>query len=44
MFAESGMEVYETADALWVEEEGTSRRNIERANIASRVRESFEQI
>jgi len=42
--AECGMEVYETAGTVWVEEEGTSRRNIERANIASRVRESFEQV
>jgi len=29
---------------LWVEEEGTSRRNMERTNIVSRVRESFEQV
>jgi len=41
MFAECGMEVYETARTVWVEEEGTGRRNIERVNIVSRVRESF---
>jgi len=44
MFAECGMEVYDTARTLWVEEEGTGRRNIERANIVSRARESFEQV
>jgi len=46
MFAECGMEVYETAGTVWVgaREEGTGRRNIERANIISRVRESFEQV
>jgi len=44
MFAECGMEVYETARTVWVEEESTSRRNIERANIVSHVRESFEQV
>jgi len=44
MFAECGMEVYETAGTVWVEEEGTGRRNIERANIVSCVRESFEQV
>jgi len=31
------------ARTVWVEEGGTGRRNIERANIVSRVRESFEQ-
>jgi len=44
MFAECGMEVYETAGTVSVEEEGTGRQNIERANIVSRVRESFEQV
>ena len=44
MFAECGMGVYDTARTLWVEEEGTGRRNIERANIVRRVRESFEQV
>ncbi|KAF8416274.1 hypothetical protein EV426DRAFT_721882 [Tirmania nivea] len=43
MFAECGMEVYETVVTVWVEEEG-SRRNVERANIVIRVRESFEQV
>ncbi|KAF8446610.1 hypothetical protein BGX38DRAFT_1330789 [Terfezia claveryi] len=40
MFAEGGMEVYETVGTVWVEEEG----NVERANIVIRVRESFEQV
>jgi len=44
VFAECGMEVCETARTVWVEEEGTSRRNIERANIVSHVQESFEQV
>ncbi|RPB20548.1 hypothetical protein L211DRAFT_852264 [Terfezia boudieri ATCC MYA-4762] len=43
MFAESGMEVYEIVGTVWVEEEG-SGRNVERANIVIRVRESFEQV
>jgi len=43
MFAECGMEVYEIARTVWVEE-GSGRRNIERVNIVSRVRESFEQV
>jgi len=43
MFAECRMEVYETARTMWVEE-GTGRRNIDRANIVSRVRESFQQV
>ncbi|KAF8421780.1 hypothetical protein EV426DRAFT_643620 [Tirmania nivea] len=43
MFAECGMEVYETVVTVWVEEEG-SGRNVERANIVIRVRESFEQV
>ncbi|KAF8418319.1 hypothetical protein EV426DRAFT_700534 [Tirmania nivea] len=43
MFAEYSMEVYETVGTVWVEEEG-SRRNVERANIVIRVRESFEQV
>ncbi|RPB25091.1 hypothetical protein L211DRAFT_136936 [Terfezia boudieri ATCC MYA-4762] len=40
MFAECGMEVYETVGTVWVEEEG-SGRNFERANIVIRVRESL---
>jgi len=44
MFAECGMEVYETARTVWLEEEGTGRRNIERANIVSHMQESFEQV
>jgi len=44
MFAECDMEVYDTARTLWVEEEGTGRRDIERANIVSHVRERFEQV
>ncbi|KAF8419735.1 hypothetical protein EV426DRAFT_676556 [Tirmania nivea] len=43
MFAECGMEVYETVGTIWVEEE-RSGRNVERANIVIRVRESFEQV
>jgi len=37
------MEVYETMGTVWVEEE-RSGRNVERANVVSRVRESFEQV
>ena len=44
VFTECGMEVYETVRTMWVEEEGTDRRNIERTNIVSDVRESFEQV
>ncbi|RPB21122.1 hypothetical protein L211DRAFT_870168 [Terfezia boudieri ATCC MYA-4762] len=43
MFAECGMEVYETVRTVWIEEEG-SGQNVERANIVIRVRESFEQV
>ncbi|RPB22479.1 hypothetical protein L211DRAFT_839525, partial [Terfezia boudieri ATCC MYA-4762] len=43
MFEECGMEVYETMGTVWVENE-CSGRNAERANIISRVRESFEQV
>ncbi|KAF8429521.1 hypothetical protein EV426DRAFT_703312 [Tirmania nivea] len=34
---------YETVGTIWVEEE-RSGRNVERANIVIRVRESFEQV
>jgi len=37
------MEVYETMGTVWVEEEW-SGRNVERANVVGRVRESFEQV
>ncbi|KAF8459324.1 hypothetical protein BGX38DRAFT_1264264 [Terfezia claveryi] len=43
MFEECGMEVYETMGTVWVENE-SSGWNAERANIISRVRESFEQV
>ena len=45
MFAECGMEVYETIDAVWIEDsEETSGRNTEKINSVIEVRECVEQL
>jgi len=44
MFAECGMEVYETMGAVWVEEESSCGRNAGRASTAIQVRASTEQL
>lgn len=43
MFAECGMEVYETVSAVRVEVEGP-RHDVERTNTVLRVRARFEQV
>jgi len=44
MFAECGMEVYETMGAVWVEEESGGGRNSERASTTIQVRASTKQL
>ncbi|RPB22559.1 hypothetical protein L211DRAFT_839607 [Terfezia boudieri ATCC MYA-4762] len=44
MFAECGMEVYETIGTVWVEEEGSGRNDVEMASRFIQVRARCEQV